>query len=86
MTSSPLLQVRNLQKSFGSVPVLNGIDLDVQAGELVSVIGPSGSGKSTLLRCCNRMEDASHGEVRVEGHDIYARGANLNRLRERVGM
>ncbi|SEK12733.1 polar amino acid transport system ATP-binding protein [Variovorax sp. OK605] len=86
VTPSSLLQVRNLHKSYGSVPVLNGIDLDVQAGELVSVIGPSGSGKSTLLRCCNRMEDATRGEVRVEGHDIYAPGANLNRLRERVGM
>jgi ABC-type polar amino acid transport system ATPase subunit len=89
MTGSPptsLLHVRDLHKSYGRVAVLNGIDLDVQAGELVSVIGPSGSGKSTLLRCCNRMEDASRGVVRVEGHDIYARGADLNRLRERVGM
>lgn len=86
MTPTSLLHVRNLHKSYGSVPVLNGIDLDVKAGELVSVIGPSGSGKSTMLRCFNRMEDASHGVVRVEGHDIYAPGADLNRLRERVGM
>ena len=86
MTPTSLLHVRNLHKSYGNVRVLNGIDLDVKAGELVSVIGPSGSGKSTMLRCFNRMEDASHGVVRVEGHDIYAPGADLNRLRERVGM
>jgi len=81
-----LLQVKNLQKHYGSNHVLKGIDLEIKAGELVSVIGPSGSGKSTFLRCCNRMEDASSGAVLVEGQDIYAAGANLNHLRERVGM
>ena len=89
MTATPspaLLQVKNLQKYYGSTHVLKGIDLEIKAGELVSVIGPSGSGKSTFLRCCNRMEDASSGAVLVEGKDIYAAGANLNHLRERVGM
>ena len=81
-----LLQVRHLQKHYGSNLVLKGIDLDVQAGQLVSIIGPSGSGKSTFLRCCNRMENASSGQVLVEGQDIYDARANLNKLRERVGM
>jgi len=84
--TSSLLQVRQLQKHYGSNLVLKGIDLNVQAGQLVSIIGPSGSGKSTLLRCCNRMEDASSGQVLVEGQDIYDPRANLNKLRERVGM
>ncbi|MGH8760204.1 MAG: amino acid ABC transporter ATP-binding protein, partial [Burkholderiales bacterium] len=86
MATVPLLQINDLRKSYGGHLVLTGVSLDVQAGELVSVIGPSGSGKSTLLRCCNRMEDASGGQVLVEGHNIYAPGAKLNRLRERVGM
>jgi len=81
-----LLQVKNLQKYYGSTHVLKGMDLEIKTGELVSIIGPSGSGKSTFLRCCNRMEDASSGAVLVEGQDIYASGSNLNHLRERVGM
>lgn len=81
-----LLQVSNLKKHYGSNLVLKGIDLDVEAGQLVSIIGPSGSGKSTLLRCCNRMEDASSGQVLIEGQDIYANKVNLNKMRERVGM
>jgi ABC-type polar amino acid transport system ATPase subunit len=81
-----LLQVKNLQKYYGSAHILKGIDLEVTTGELVSVIGPSGSGKSTFLRCCNRMEDATSGAVLVEGQDIYASGSNLNHLRQRVGM
>jgi len=85
-TSSVLLRVQNLQKYYGPNQVLKGIDLEVKAGELLSIIGPSGSGKSTLLRCCNRMEDASAGAVFVEGQNIYDPGINLNQLRERVGM
>ncbi|KKW68794.1 hypothetical protein AAV94_03325 [Lampropedia cohaerens] len=85
-SSSSLLQVRQLFKHYGSNVVLKGIDMDVRAGQLVSIIGPSGSGKSTLLRCCNRMENASSGQVLVEGKDIYDPRANLNKLRERVGM
>jgi len=81
-----LLKVQNLQKYYGTSHVLKGINLEVKAGELLSIIGPSGSGKSTLLRCCNRMEDASDGAVFVEGQNIYDPGVNLNHLRERVGM
>jgi ABC-type polar amino acid transport system ATPase subunit len=53
---TPLIQIRQLQKSFGAVSVLHGIDLDVEAGEVLVVVGPSGSGKSTLIRCINLLE------------------------------
>lgn len=87
MNTPLILQVNRLHKNYGATPVLKGINLDVRAGELISVIGPSGSGKSTLLRCCNRMEEASNGEILVEGHDIsHARGRTLNQLRLRLGM
>ena len=63
--ASPMLEVRGLRKSFGTLEILAGIDLTVHAGELAAVIGPSGSGKSTLLRCCNRLEEPSAGQVIV---------------------
>ena len=81
-----ILDVRNLRKSFGSLEVLKGIDLQVAAGELVFVIGPSGSGKSTLLRCCNRLEEPSSGSIRVEGVDVMAPGVDINAVRRRIGM
>jgi polar amino acid transport system ATP-binding protein len=66
--------------------VLRGIDLAVLPQELVFVIGPSGSGKSTLLRCCNRLEEASAGSVRVDGADLMARSTNVNAMRRQIGM
>ncbi len=84
--TEPLLQLRGLRKSFGSTEVLKGVDLAVAPGELVFVIGPSGSGKSTLLRCCNRLEEASAGEIWFEGHNILAPGTDLNATRRRIGM
>jgi polar amino acid transport system ATP-binding protein len=84
--AAPLLAVRGLVKRFGPLTVLDGIDLAVSAGEMVFLIGPSGSGKSTLLRCCNRLEEADAGEIVFEGEDIRRRGADLNRIRQRIGM
>ena len=66
--------------------VLRGIDLSVQAQELVFVIGPSGSGKSTLLRCCNRLEEPSAGSIRIDGADIMAPTTNINAMRHQIGM
>ncbi|MEO0821757.1 MAG: amino acid ABC transporter ATP-binding protein [Pseudomonadota bacterium] len=81
-----MLDIRALHKSFGTTPVLTGIDLAVAAGELVFVIGPSGSGKSTLLRCCNRLEEPTSGSILVDGADIMAPGVDLNAMRLRMGM
>jgi polar amino acid transport system ATP-binding protein len=81
-----LIEVRGLGKSFGALEVLRDIDLDVRRGEVVCIIGPSGSGKSTLLRCLNRLEEPTTGTVRIGGVEITERGANLSRLRRRVGM
>ena len=81
-----ILQTIDLHKSFGSTRVLNGIDLAVAARELVFIIGPSGSGKSTLLRCCNRLEEATSGQVLLEGEDITRPGIDMNKVRQRIGM
>jgi len=83
---SPLLSIERLRKSFGDKEVLRGIDLAVEQGELVFVIGPSGSGKSTLLRCCNRLEEPSAGLIRFEGRDILSPGVDVNELRRHMGM
>lgn len=83
---TPILKITNLHKSFGDNEVLKGIDLDVMKGQLVFMIGPSGSGKSTLLRCCNRLEEPSSGSILVDQEDITAVGADLNRIRQNIGM
>jgi polar amino acid transport system ATP-binding protein len=88
MTSDarPILEISGLRKSFHDVEVLRGIDLVVLPQQLVFVIGPSGSGKSTLLRCCNRLEEASAGSIRVDGVDITARSTDINAMRRQIGM
>lgn len=83
---TPILKITNLHKSFGDNEVLKGIDLNVTKGQLVFMIGPSGSGKSTLLRCCNRLEEPSSGSILVDQEDITAAGADLNRIRQNIGM
>jgi ABC-type polar amino acid transport system ATPase subunit len=83
---TPILKITGLHKSFDDNEVLKGIDLDVMKGQLVFMIGPSGSGKSTLLRCCNRLEEPSSGSILVDQEDITAAGADLNRIRQNIGM
>lgn len=80
------VHVRGLYKSFGKLQVLNGIDLEVQEGEVVCMIGPSGSGKSTFLRCMNALETPSKGTIVVDGFDMTDPKANLNQIRENIGM
>ena len=84
--SPPILEVKGLHKSFHGTEVLRDIHLSVNKGELVFLIGPSGSGKSTLLRCCNRLEEPTSGSIIVDGSDILAPRANLNAMRQRIGM
>jgi polar amino acid transport system ATP-binding protein len=83
---TPAIELRQLHKSFGDLDVLRGIDLTVQAGEVVCVIGPSGSGKSTLLRCVNLLEEPTSGQVVVEGIDITDPDCEIDEVRQRIGM
>jgi glutamate transport system ATP-binding protein len=86
MTASPLLQMEQVNKHFGELHVLQDIDLSVQAGEVVVVVGPSGSGKSTLCRTINRLETIDSGSIRLEGQPLPAEGRDLARLRSDIGM
>lgn len=81
-----MIEVDNLKKSFGENEVLKDINLNVEKQEVVVVIGPSGSGKSTLLRCINLLEPITSGHVRIEGADIAGRKADINKIRQDVGM
>ena len=90
MTSptGPILELQGVHKRFGDLHVLRGIDLRVQKGSVVCVLGPSGSGKSTLLRCINLLEPPDEGRIVLEGKEITggARAADLDYVRRRVGM
>ena len=81
-----MIKIRGLHKRFGANHVLRGIDLDIGRGEKVVVIGPSGSGKSTLLRCVNALEEASEGQILVDGADVTARATDINSVRAQLGM
>lgn len=85
----PVLQCRDLHKSYGDLRVLRGVSATVQAGDVVSIIGPSGCGKSTFLRCLNRLESFQHGELQVMGQDVPGTPLHwrqLRQLRMNVGM
>jgi polar amino acid transport system ATP-binding protein len=87
--TEPILELHGVQKRFGTLEVLRGIDLKVLKGAVVCVIGPSGSGKSTLLRCINLLEPPDEGRIVLEGKEITAgsgRGDSLDFVRRRVGM
>ncbi len=81
-----MIQVQGVYKSFGTLDVLKGIDLDVNKGEVVSVIGGSGSGKSTLLYCINAIEKIQKGSILVDGVDAHAKKTDRNKLRQKLGM
>ncbi|AJC83380.1 amino acid ABC transporter ATP-binding protein (plasmid) [Rhizobium etli bv. phaseoli str. IE4803] len=82
----PIIAVRELRKSYGHLEVLKGINLEIEAGEVVAVIGKSGSGKSTFLRCINGLETISDGTVEVAGEYLDYNEAQLRKLRLKVGM
>lgn len=81
-----LISIRHLEKSFDNLPVLKDINLDMEKGNVVTVIGSSGSGKSTLLRCINLLEEPDHGEIWFEGQNLCDLKTNLTELRQRIGM
>ena len=80
------VRVSGLVKNFGDLEVLRGIDLEIDEGEVVCLIGPSGSGKSTFLRCLNRLEDSTAGTIEVDGYEISDRKLDINKVRENIGM
>jgi len=83
--SDTIIHIENVHKRFGSVHALRGIDLDVQRGEVVLILGPSGSGKSTLLRCINRLEEFDRGRIVVDNIPLD-NAENINTVRTEVGM
>ena len=83
---SVILSIRGLEKSFGKLDVLKGVDLDIENGEKIVLLGPSGCGKSTLLRCINCMEDPTGGSIFFRGDDIADMKVDINKHREHIGM
>ncbi len=81
-----MIELTDVHKYFGELHVLKGIDLQVPKGEVLSVIGASGSGKSTLLYCINGLETIQKGVVTVDGVEVHAKGTDINKLRQRLGM
>lgn len=81
-----MIKIENLHKTFGKNEVLKGVDLTIAAGEVVVVIGPSGSGKSTFLRCLNLLETPTSGTIIFEGNNLLAKGVDIDRLRQKMGM
>lgn len=81
-----IIEVKNLSKSFGTNEVLKSIDLEVDRGEVICIIGPSGSGKSTFLRCLNGLEKVNNGSVVVGSQDIAKKSVNIDQVRENIGM
>jgi polar amino acid transport system ATP-binding protein len=83
---APMVRLEGVTKSFGDLLVLDDIDLTVDPGEVLVVIGPSGSGKSTLLRCVNLLEPVDSGRIFLEGQEITAKGVNVSEVRQRIGI
>ena len=81
-----MIRIENLHKRFGKLEVLKGIDINVEKGEIIAIIGPSGSGKSTFLRCINRLEEPTDGKIFIDGENILSKETNINKIREKVGM
>ncbi|MCQ2429125.1 MAG: amino acid ABC transporter ATP-binding protein [Clostridia bacterium] len=86
MENNKLIEVKGLTKQFHKVDVLKGIDVDINKGDVVCVIGPSGSGKSTFLRCLNLLEKPTGGSIIFEGEELTGKRVDLNRHRQKMGM
>ena len=84
--SEPMVSIKDVYKSFGTLEVLKGVSLDVMKGEVICIIGPSGSGKSTLIRCINGLNDVQAGSILVEGQEVNDPELDKLELRKKVGM
>ncbi len=81
-----MIEIRDVHKYFGELHILRGVHLDVNKGEVLSIIGASGSGKSTLLYCINALEGINSGQILVDGTDVHSKETDTNRLRQKLGM
>ena len=81
-----MIKIKNIKKKFGKNEVLKGIDLDINKGEIVVILGPSGSGKSTLLRCINLLENPNEGEIIFNNENILDTKSDINKVRQNIGM
>ena len=86
MNGNVLFEIKDLQKKFGSLTVFDGLSETICKGDVVVIIGPSGGGKSTFIRCLNLLEQPTAGKIYFEGEDITAKGFDVNRHRQKVGM
>ncbi|MDO4742479.1 MAG: amino acid ABC transporter ATP-binding protein [bacterium] len=84
--NNTIIKVEQLEKSFGKINVLKGINTEIKKGEVIVVVGPSGSGKSTFLRCLNRLEEPTGGNIYFEGVNITDKNVNINLHRQKMGM
>ena len=82
----PIVSLKDVRKSFGTLEVLKGVSIDVMKGEVICIIGPSGSGKSTLIRCINGLNDIQGGSIFVQGKEVHAASLDKLELRKKVGM
>jgi len=81
-----MIKLREVHKYFADLHVLRGVNLDVNKGEVLSIVGASGSGKSTLLYCINALEGIDRGQIIVDGTDVHAKNTDINQLRQKLGM
>ena len=81
-----MIEIKNLNKSYGDLLVLNDISVDIKKGEVIAIIGPSGGGKSTFLRCINRLEEPDSGHIKINGEDILNKKSDINKIRQKVSM
>ena len=79
-----MIEIKNLNKSYGDLRVLNDISVDIKKGEVIAIIGPSGGGKSTFLRCINRLEEPDSGHIKINGEDILDKKSDINKIRQKV--
>lgn len=86
MNGNVLFEIKDLQKKFGSLTVFDGLNETIYKGDVVVIIGPSGGGKSTFIRCLNLLEQPTAGKIYFEGEDITAKGFDVNKHRQKVGM